>query len=267
MTQDKNNPWKGLKLPNMAGNKYLLPDPEQPKEEIVQEEGRIINGKYHITQQQNTYGLGLVQLIKECGLDAKTAQPTFTLNDGSKIYRPLTFKETIQARVNDYESSTPEERLKLFKSWNNTCTGIAYKANGIIKKSTKFKIIPQAKELILLPQDYNQSTLPVEYDKISGIELDRTKAKYNKPLTIDEVLNHEGWQTLVQGDNQLLKTYAEIVFKEKQGQTELMIFRIDTNPTSDYLLALVLNSLVSNSIAYGNYYLNYVARFVRVSQR
>src|SRR3990172_7962476 len=177
MTQDKNNPWKGLKLPNMAGNKYLLPDPEQPKEEIVQEESRIINGKYHITQQQSTYGLGLVQLIKECVADAKTAQPTFTLDDGSKIYRPLTFK-----------------------------------------------IIPQSEKLILLPQDYNQSTLPIEYDKISGIELDRTKAKYNKPLTIDEVLNHEGWQTLVQGDNQLLKTYAEIVFKEKQGQTELMGF-------------------------------------------
>jgi len=198
--------------------------------------------------------------------DAKTAQPTFTLDDGSKIYRPLTFKETIEARINDYESSTPEERLKLFKSWNNTCTGIAYKANGIIKKSTKFKIIPQAKELILLPQDYNQSTLPVEYDKISGIELDRTKAKYNELLTIDEVLNHPAWNAAVENDKSLLKTYAEIVFKEKQGQTELMRFRIDTNPTSYYLRALVLDDLDDDSITDGYYNLSYDARFVRVSQ-
>ena len=267
MTQDKNNPWKGLKLPNMAGNKYLLPDPEQPKEEIVQEESRIINGKYHITQQQSTYGLGLVQLIKECVADAKTAQPTFTLDDGSKIYRPLTFKETIEARINDYESSTPEERLKLFKSWNNTCTGIAYKANGIIKKSTKFKIIPQAKELILLPQDYNQSTLPVEYDKISGIELDRTKAKYNELLTIDEVLNHPAWNAAVENDKSLLKTYAEIVFKEKQGQTELMGFWLNTNTDEDYLRALVLYDLDGYSDAIGDYGLDDDARFVRVSQR
>ena len=263
MTQDKNNPWKGLKLPNMAGNKYLLPDPEQPKEEIVQEESRIINGKYHITQQQSTYGLGLVQLIKECVADAKTAQPTFTLDDGSKIYRPLTFKETIEARINDYESTTDEEeRLKLFNNWNDTCTGIAYKAN-----STRFKIIPQSEKLILLPQDYNQSTLPIEYDKISGIELDRTKAKYNELLTIDEVLEHEGWQTLVQGDNQLLKKYAEIVFKEKSGQTELMGFWLNTNTDEDYLRALVLLNLFNNSGANGSSSLSNNARFVRVSQR
>ena len=260
MTQDKNNPWKGLKLPNMTGNKYLIPDPEPPKE-IVQEEGRIINGKYHITQQQNTYGLGLVQLIKECGLDAKTGQPRFTKPDGSLIYRPLTFKETIQARVESYESSTPEERLKLFNSWNDTCTGIAYKAN-----STLFKIIPQSKELILLPQDYNQPNLPIEYDKISGIELDRTKAKYNELLTIDEVLNHEGWQTIVEEDNQLLKKYTEIVFKERKNATQLMAFWLNTNTDEDYLRALVLNYLDNNSSANGSNLLYINARFVRVSQ-
>ena len=261
MTQDKNNPWKGLKLPNMTGNKYLIPDPEQPKEEIVQEESRIINGKYHITQQQSTYGLGLVQLIKECVADAKTAQPTFTLDDGSKIYRPLTFKETIEARINDYESTTDEEeRLKLFNSWNDTCTGIAYKAN-----STRFKIIPQSEKLILLPQNYNEPTLPIEYDKLQGTELDSTKAEYNKLLTIDEVLNHPAWNAAVD-DKTLLKTYRDIIFKEKQGQTELMIFWTDTNTDSDYLRALVLYGLGDYSGAYG-YGLSSVARFVRVSQR
>ena len=58
MTQNKTDPWKLAKIDpdERIRNPYLQPDPKPPKEEErVQEKGRIISGKYNITQQQNTY--------------------------------------------------------------------------------------------------------------------------------------------------------------------------------------------------------------------
>ncbi len=98
---------------------YLKPKPESealPTQNLTPPAG----SRYVLMPYANTYARGVETLQKE--LEARpAAHPTFTLPDGSEIYRPLTFKETIKARVENYENwfnydgsrRTLEERLSL----------------------------------------------------------------------------------------------------------------------------------------------------------
>ena len=122
------------------------------------------------------------------------AQPLFTAYAGDGIVRPLTFRETLEARVIDYNSKdkSDKKRLELFNVWLSPCTGVAYK-----KDSTKFKIIPECRELITIMQSFREAEMGIDYDSLQGKELDRTKAKYNTLLTEQEVLEHPGWLAAV----------------------------------------------------------------------
>ncbi|MFH1456327.1 MAG: hypothetical protein ABIF40_05260, partial [archaeon] len=123
----------------------------------------------------NTYALGVHKLRNECKLE--DSHPTFVL-DGNRVFRPLTFRETIEARVNDYETlkdrdgnvRSKEDQLKLFKRYLHSCTGVAYK-----KSTTKFKIIPVCADLIGIDKDFNQHFLPINYANLTGIELDSSQ--------------------------------------------------------------------------------------------
>src|SRR3989344_8632286 len=217
-----------------------------------------IKGRYELMPQANTYALGV-----EAVRNTATNNP-FIQDNGSRIYRPLTFKENIEARVNDYETSkdkdgnerTPEERLRFFNTWLDSSTGIAFK-----KGSTLFKIINECSELITIDSAFNEAYLPVDYSKLQGNELDSSKGTYNKGLTKEQVIEHESWIAALQGDKSLLKNYAEIVFNVKKGN-ELMGFYVRSNTGNDELRALCVGSLASDSNA-GDRVLGSVARFLR----
>jgi hypothetical protein len=261
----------------IEGQKELLTKADgMLKEGNFKEAYILITGKTlqeavrHVLMPQiGTYAKGVHALREACKAEGNSVHPTFTRDDGSQIYCPLTFKENIEARVNDYETlenpdgseRTKEERLKLLNIWLDSCAGIANK-----KESTKFKIVPVCKELILIDKNFNQFYLPVNYELVDGVELDSKKGKYNKPLTKPEVLEHPGWREAVEEDKKLLETYRDIVFAEKGNPNKLMGFYVGSKTNSDQLRALCVGNLGYDSNADGRYYFNDDGSFLRVAQ-
>lgn len=207
-------------------------------------------------EQGRTYGKALAALREAYARGEAGLQPQFVKDDGSSVIRPLTFEETIDSIVNAYESGNTE----LLAHWNDTCTGIAYKAG-----TTEFKIIPVSQELILLHQDFSQLFVTADYGSQQGTELDKNKGKYNVPLTKTEVLEHDGWLEAVR-DKSLLKAFRDIVFAERKTNVA-MGFYVRGNPQQDQLRALAVYYLDSSSGAYGRLNLVDDARFVRVSPK
>ncbi|MEK6939915.1 MAG: hypothetical protein AABX31_04255 [Nanoarchaeota archaeon] len=207
----------------------------------------------------STYAQGVHALQNGCKAAANSVHPQCTLDDGNKIYRPLTFKENIGARVHDYESNKDsEERLRLFQRWNNSCTAIAYQ-----KGTAKFKVVPISQELIFIPEDFNQSYMKIKYDDIEEPELEQYTAIYNEALTPAQVETHPAWLAAVEGDVHLLKTYRDIVVAERKTKTA-MAFGIQTEISEDYLRTLFVSDLDSNSNAGGLDLKNYGGSFLRV---
>ena len=203
-------------------------------------------GQYVLMPKTSTYAQGVHALRRDCITVNNPVHPQFTLDDGNILYRPLTFKETIEGRVNDYEShKDSEERLRLFQRWNDSCTGAAYKAG-----TNKFKIIHECQNLITIPEDFNQHFLAITYDTVGGIELLSDCGKYNEHLTKDEVVHHPAWLTAVEHDAALLKVYSDIVFNEIKKDAA-MAFVVRQNTGHDELRALLVGYLNGDSVAGG----------------
>lgn len=218
-----------------------------------------------------TYVLGVHALQRACERDHSTVHPQFTLDDGSQIYRPLTFRENIEARVQDYETlhtlhgrkRTLQERLRLFNHWQDSCTGIATKA-----ESTKFKIIPICKELITIPKDFEGGYVSTPYRKLEPAELDIKKGRYRQPLTKAQVLELPGWQAAVEHDTSLLSAFTAIIFAELKRLYQRdtgMGFYVEQNTKEDKLRALLVYYLGGYSGAGGDYDLNDRGSFLRGS--
>src|SRR3989344_102003 len=220
--------------------------PTKSPKSTPKEESSVIEGTYILMLQVSTYALGVHALQKACKSETDSPHPQCILDDGSIIYRPLSFKENLEVRVTDYENNKDtEERKRLFKHWNDSCTGVAYMGG-----TTKFKIVPRCHQLITIAKDFREASLPVDYDAVEGIELDRAAGKYTTYLTKDEVLANEGWKAAVENDLELLKTYRDIVFTELK-RDNAMAFCVLDKPADDQLRALFVSDLDSNSIAYG----------------
>jgi len=238
------------------GENITPPQPANP----VSQERTAIEGSYILMPRVDTYTKGAHALREACKAEAHSPHPQFVLDDGSRIYRALTFKEDIEARVTDYENNKDtEERKRLFQRWNDSCTGVAYK-----NATTKFKIVPMCSQLITLDKDFNGGGLAIEYDDIAGIELDRAAGKYTAHLTKDEVLANEGWRAAVEDDLELLKTYRDIVFTELK-RDDAMAFCVLDKPAEDQLRALFVYDLNVDSSACGNFDLNDLGSFLRVA--
>ncbi|MFH1682869.1 MAG: hypothetical protein ABIA37_03660 [Candidatus Woesearchaeota archaeon] len=232
-----------------------------PQPEPTPQPAQEIKGDYILMPRVYTKALGLQALREACKQENNQVHPRFTLDKKTQIYRPLTFKENLEARVNDYESNkNSDERIRLFNRWLDSCTGIAYK-----KKSTKFKIIPECQELITLDRDFDEDFLQIDYSKLQGIELDSNQSKYNEVLTKAKVLNHPAWNAAVEGDKSLLTTYTNIIFNEKQAD-KLMGFWLRITGDQDGLRALYVYNLDGNSNAYGVDNLDDYGSFLRVAQ-
>jgi len=219
-------------------------------EPVVGKEKPAVKGEYVLMPQTDTYALG-VEALRQIG------------------QKPLTFKETILARVEAYESGDKS----LFDTWLDSCTGIVYKSG-----TTKFKIVPNCEQLRTISKDFSGAFLPITYDAINASierretsddnlsptmyatidlpELDSTRGKYNTLLTYAESLEHPGWLAALEGDRELLKTYTNIVSSvraAKYGASDkLMGFLVRQNTPTDELNAAFVHSLNYNSNAVGS---------------
>ena len=226
-------------------------------------------GRYILMPRATTYAQGFHALRNACQADENSVHPLFTLDGGSEIYRPLTFKENIGARVIDFYNfqnpdgteRTKQERLRLFtERWLDSCTAIAYQ-----KGTTKFKVVPMSPELITIPESFNQHYMKIEYASLGGTELDRAGATYNALLTPSQVENHPAWLAAVEDDVNLLKAYRDIVFAAKENPEKAMGFWLRDDIPEDHLRALFVDKLGNNSNANGNYNLNSNGSFLHVA--
>jgi hypothetical protein len=224
------------------------------------ESNGTIDGKCLLSPEAESYASGVYALRNA----AKHPHPQFKKDDGSEIIRPFTFKENIEARVDDYNcltnpdgsKRTEKERLRLFSSYLDSCTGIAHK-----RGSSRFKIIPVCKELILIDEGFDANFLSVDYDSLPGIELKRDAATYNHRLSKNKVLEHPAWKAAV-GDDNLLKAYVDIIFGNPRN-SELLGFCITRKTDCDELRALSLCDIDYGSYVRGQNDLNDYACFLQ----
>ncbi len=232
-------------------------------------DGRL---EYEVMPQQSKYALGVHALRNSYeGKEAEVPSHLWYECDNQKIVRPLTFRENVLARVVDFETlknkdgstRTMKKRLRLFNTWLNSCTGIAYSS----KAEDDFMIVPVCKELITLPKNFNQSYIQIDYASLQGrgFSLKRSQAKYNELLTESEVISHPGWIASVEEDIHLLCTYTSILFNHLFRTDKAMVSFLKTQIEKDHLRALFVNFSSNFSNANGDYDLGGVISLLRAT--
>ena len=225
----------------------------------------------------NTYAEGIEQLQEVAALtDNLDPLHLFQRQDGSQIYRPLTFAENITVLVESFntDSSRPmEERLALIEHFTTSSTGITYESN-----SPRVKIQPISDRLINIAPDFNAPFLPIVYDEAKGVEIDttdKTKGLYNQPLTEKQVLDNRGWNVAM-GDTtdgkKTLTEFKDIVFAALSERRNIlrenltaMGFYAFQKPEDQYR-ALCVDYLGCGSGAGGGSVLNDDASFLLLAQ-
>jgi hypothetical protein len=269
--KEKINPWSLAEIDEekIKNNRYIHPQnpvaaSSEPQEVQASPTPDKITGSYILMPQTNTYAKGVHALQEECKKENNQNHPEY--ND---IYRPLTFRENIEARVNDFntikdetgKNRSQDDRLRFFNKWLDSCAGIAYK-----KGSTKFKIIRVCEPLIVIDKNFNDGFIPFDYSKIQCAELDSSNGIYNSSsLTKQQFLDHEAWKTAID-DKPLQEEYAKIYF-DVLKKTSGLGFYVRQNTNKDELRALCVDSLDYDSNAYGNSNLDNLGSFLRVAQR
>jgi hypothetical protein len=199
-------------------------------------------GSYSLIKERS-YGFGVDELRRSAGEN----HPQFTFDDGRKIYRLLSFKENMIARI---------EHPKLFDAFLNSCTGVAHKAG-----SSLIKIAPLSEALIGIDRkDFNKAYLPVDYASFQGEELDaKTVGKEDKWLISMGGINPENKELYAEYQNALLKNRPEL------KKNDVMNFYTRNNPSQNELRALCVgNGIDLNDSDAGSGSLLYWRRFLRV---
>jgi len=267
------NPWKHVDPGDISKNPYYkkqdasIPTgkPDSGIDPITS--AKLSVGAYSFIEAK-PYSQAVHKLQVALKTSPSSVHPLFNLSATQKVYRPLTFKENIEARINDFETKTNpdgsprsnDDLKKLFLVYLDSCTGIAYKA-----ESTRFKIDPECKTLITINNSFNQAFHPIDYSTFNGVELDSSKDVYNSLLSKSKFLDHEGYRLLYSDDKKLMNTYWDIVHSLK-SQDNLMSFWVKQNTSTDELRALYVNNINNNSNANGNNNLNNNARFLLIIQ-
>lgn len=219
---------------------------------------KVTNLSYDVVRA-DSYRQGLTKLRTSYTKGKAAFQPIYVKANGKPLVRPLTFQETIDAKVNAYESGNKA----LFNTSLSTSTGIVYEG------TSKFKIVQLSEELVTLPRGANKPVAVSNYADSTARELDGNRAKYNNLIHKSEVLEHPAWNEAV-ADKALLRAYTDIVFAELNAvHTEkAMGFWLRNDPTKDSLSALVIDLLLGcYSVANGLDDLDAEARFIRVGDR
>ncbi len=222
---------------------------------------------YEVMPTQSTYAKGVHALRNSyVGKEAEVPSYLWYECNDQKIVRPLTFRENLQARVDDFETlknkdgsiKTINDRLRLFTISLDSCMGVAYSS----KNEDDFMIIPVCRELITIPKDFRDQYMQINYANLQGkgISLKRSQVKYNTSLSESEVITHPAWIASVEGDISLLCTYASIVFRHlSRGEGKAMGFCLRNEISEDQLRSLFVYNGDNTSIANGNINLyNYI---------
>lgn len=217
------------------------------------------NNNYTLIHADN-YCDALKALGIVCNQTNNAKHPTFTFPEGGKFFRPLTFKETIEARLNNFFKerrfrSSPKymedsEKLRLFNSHLDTSTGVVYSLDEF--DNYRMKIVPFCSKFLEF-EDIYSGAIKVDYNIIQGIELKLNPKSdlFNRTLTKDEVLNHEAWRVAVEEDMTLLRAYIDLVYTDKHSDyfgdlPKMGFFNLPIPNDHDTLVALGLSSFSSN---------------------
>lgn len=180
------------------------------------------------------YSSAVHSLRNACQEEDNCLHPQFTTAAGAQIYRPLTFRENMLARVEDYYTLNEWTRFRLFDINLYSCTGIAYKAN-----SSKIKIIPLCKELIDIPDNFSDHFLPLDYDSLQGEGVVEVEINtFYLSLSKKGALNSPLWNAAAEEDKSLLKEYINLVSSIRE--LEDISFALDYPADTDNLRALSL---------------------------
>ena len=260
-----------MKLTKLVGDEYV--DVSETAVDRVLSSKKQVKLEYALMLKQDTYALG-VHALRNSYVEKEAEVPSHLWYDyvGRRIVRPLTFRENILARVEDFETlknkdgstRTIEDKLKLFNVWLDSCMGVAYSS----KSEDDFMIVPVCKELITIPKKFSNEYLLVDYVSLQGkgVSLKRSQAKYDTPLSESEVIAHPAWIASVEEDVTLLCTYASIFFnyvKSKEGKA--MSFLVAGQSKKDQIRALLVDSLEADSNAIGYFGLNFNSSFLRAT--
>ena len=271
--------WTGRKInyqPKQEPDNKPRTVAEVIREQAANPPQRNIKLQYELMLEATSYANG-VGAFRDSYKDKEAEVPQQLLydNNGKTIIRPLTFRENLLARVEDFETlnnsdgteRTLDQRLRLFKKWLDSCTGIAYSAEQTDSNQTDdFRIIPVCKELITISSSFNQEFISINYATLQeGTPLKRSQAKYNLGLTQSEVLEHQGWLVAVEEDKTLLQAYSTIVFSNMvQSNGNAMGFYLRNDIGRNQLRALFVDyGFSSNAVGYD--VLNDRASFLRVA--
>ena len=202
-----------------------------------------------------TYTPSKIAFDEACHLENSLVHPVYLHPDGKKVYRPLTIRENLQARVDDFWKLKAAEgkersfydRIQLFEERDLvSCTSIQYQEG-----TTKFAIIPLDHQLIRLPKNHDDTTNCIpSLGPLPEVWLDSSQGKYNQPLTPAEVLEHEGWLVAAEGDRALLREHSSIVFYLLQKDTASpqykgMAFYVALSSPGQVKRVLLMKDLVS----------------------
>jgi hypothetical protein len=171
--------------------------------------------------KEDTYGKASYNLIQS----ATSEQPQFTLEDGSKIYRPNTFKENLIARIDNPE---------FFKYMLDSCTGIAYN-----KGTSLVKINPITKELITLDKDFNGYSIDIIYNDFKGEEID-----------VDKISKKDKWLVAMGGreDKENVEVYYGYKAKLIEFQEDIYERKLSENEKDSLMNFYTLNNLSKDQL-------------------
>ena len=197
---------------------------------------------------------GLEKLKKQ--YNSNDYQPTFTMEDGSTIVRPLTIRESLELIVNNYATqykidgtkrTSTERTAPVFEM--TTCTGIFYTHN-----SKRFKIIPKCEEIIckdLSKPDYEIIGLG-NYKINEEKDISFTR-KGNTQISLEEAKRDPFLLEVVEGEKELLSEYLELRMKRlklrKNQPAYFSIRYIDIN-LSGGLMPLCIGGNWDNSLIF-----------------
>ena len=153
----------------------------------------------------NTYALAM-DALRNRGLD-ELIMPLFVKDDGSIVFRPYSMPELQLAKLEDFftyidadgNERSIEDRLRFWKSYSHSCTGIIGDGKG------NFKIDSISKDLILIDKDFNSSVLLVNYDSINQPSFKYDKKFFERGLKTSEAADFEPFRLLF-GDDDIGKS-------------------------------------------------------------
>ncbi len=246
--------------------------------------GNVVSAKVIGKNEWIRYGQAKQKLEETAKND--TGIPFYVVENG-KI-RQNTDRENLEARVHCLETKhnadgserTPEERIELFETWLDSCTGCGYrKSSEDVSKNDEFKLVVKSPDLIGLSHNFAQRFLSINYNSLDGIRLLHSKGIYNQPLTREKILTSEFHLAKVDYDVKFLGQYIDALEEAFRIKKELdpnfkipkkfmgAYIRNLNSISQDQLRALCVVNLVYGSDAddYWNLY-DDDARFALVSQ-